>query len=1566
MAADEANRRILQLSQSLADRERELVSCNASQAFLKQDLEATKAELTAARDELRNEATKNSLLEQRLKRVTEELQQTRNDLASSTSERDSLNRTLGRVHEQLSSLKTECASKGLALTEAQLHYDGLLAAKEESIRSLQALLDAQTRQLREQQELWEEQRRSLKASLADVSLSAERTAGATGGAAAAAQAAALAELRAKLAVADKAAVKAAEREQKLLELLKHRERQVAKLKGKRNSSGQQGQRSGSDNRGNRDSDRVGDREREHRSGGEGGGGVGDGGGRAAGGRLGVRFADRLLGADSSDDSGCGDTATSLDLNGASPRRGGAAAAKGAAALRESTGNSRSAAVQAALQEERRRHEAARSRLAAAEREADDLRAQVSRLRAELVDAASGSAAGSSMQLADELMRAHRKIQELESQLRRAREGAVAAASEAMAASPVRTAGAGSGSPGLLTSVEHLAIVRQRLVRQRQEFEQLLERVVAGEPGLLRGAPGGVLLPEDVKSLMDRNLSRIDTLASMSALPEGRRGVGDAEGSHTASGAQQQQHSLFVVRAAWSTLRRALMSLQEAVAASLDVGANPAVAYIQGADFLSRIMREWVVGDKSMLDAAVEASMSAAVALVQEASARLQAHTVDAGVARQQLAEAQDEVAQLRLTNSMVAAEGERRLAETRVEVEELRRQVDLARAEVATVQPACLSPAPPKREASSRLNEVEAMRARAEAAEATARRAEAAAASSEVERTRLRKNLALLEGDMGNAEAAVVTREEERLRLSRALSDANATIALLHDRLDAYQATGSSELTALKTRIRDVVTALESPNLPQLHAMMVAAAAEGDGDVDPLDAAVATRSARSNANTPRRSNRRGGGVGGVMSESALNSLALGLHGRASDSNGGGSEDPAAVSASLVAALDSAATSCTAALHRAALLEMAHHEADRGAAAVVAVRAHLASATAEMAAGRVAFGDVLLSELLVMLDEGASPTAAPSPARGSAAAPQTPRARSASSGHWQLTAAAPAGGGGGSGMLGLRSQLAAARDQSQHLMRHLKNMEGLLLALKSALPEWLELATARLAARHRTELSRLRGLLGGQLAALRRDLRDMRASCKEALVEQAQQAADTLEQARRMAASADVDRAEATEHLNHLAKDLHALTELLSSTAAATAAITAGVDPATTASAAAAAAASAATPTASVATTAAGPAMASNGGSYGLATAASGSDVAAAPAAAGGLGYSLVRAVAAAARAVPELRAGCERIRRDAMGLVSDRDKAHAAAGAAAANVALVVRSVAEATPLPEVLVLALLNQAAAPDPSLAPIWCAKLRECLARQLAGVQSAAAEGVLRAQVEPLRREVERLTEELRAAKRRSAALQAQASRFLADSGQALESCRRAAGEAAAAVLDSVMAGVREEVAAVRLQVSDLEEGSSDVLRQANAAWADQLAAVRVSSSAAVAALEESVSLLQEQLGNEADAFDALRAESEAAAREAAERVSLEEQRSRNLSADLAVAKERLSALEAAETTLEGENRGLRKALRQRDMLAMGALQQQQVEEERQQQRSQRASAAGAGRGGDRGRDQDSSRE
>ncbi|GLI61118.1 hypothetical protein VaNZ11_003391 [Volvox africanus] len=1589
MATDDPNWRIQQLSQKLLDKEHELAACQTSQTFLKQELESANAELTAAREELRNEATKNSLLEQRLRRITDEVQQTRNELANSLSECDNLNRTLNRVHDQLNKFRSESTAKGIQLTELQLHYDSLLATKEESIRSLQALLDGQQKQLLEQQAVWEEEKRTLKAGLADATTSGHRAAAGQALAQAqavgvAVQSAALADLRAKLAAAEATALKAASREHKLVEMLRHREKQVVKLKQKRNSQGGRNTNGVAAGGGAKVRD-TGERDRgvvfvggADSAAGGGGGGGGSGAARLPGGK------GMFVGGISSDeDSLFADTATSLELSGTSPLRH-PVTTKGSFPARESPGNCRSAVLQAALQDERRRHEAVRSRLMVSEQEADDLRLQVSRLKAELLDTAPGGPVGSDVQLADELLRAHRTIQvtrnqytskELEAQLRRTRDGLVtptpgstaSVSPPASSSQTLRGGGARGGGPGLLTVTEHLVIVRQRLLRQRLEFEQLLERVLLADADLMRGVPSGVLLPEDVKGFLDRHLSRIDVLASIPGLPEARQpgpadhegaGVGVSSGGVLRAGGQhphqqhQHQHSLFVVRAAWSTLRRALISLQEAVASSLDVSANPAVAYLQGADFLSRIMREWVVGEKVALDTAVEASMSAAVALVQEAAGRLQAHALDAGVVRQQLQEAQDEVAKLRLTNSMVQAEGDRHLAERRVEVEELRRAIELARSEASALQA----------EAAVRLSELETARARADAAEVAAQRAEVAAAAAELERSRLRKNLAMLEGDKGNSDALAQSWEEERVRLTRALSDANATIALLHDRLEAHQAAGNSQMVALKQRIRDVVTTLESPSLPQLHAMMVAAAADGDGaaaadGADLAAAAVAGVGPARNVanNTPRRgAARRGGGGGlgnvGVLSEISLNTFALGMHavsGSGAITAGAaaataGADDPIAVSGSLVAALDFAAVSCSAALHRMALLEMAHQEVDRGVAAVAAVRSHLASATAEMAAGRVSFGDVLLTELLSMLDEATSnPTTSsssamvaapgPSPARGS----QTPRARSANSSAWHQLSGATGGA------MALRAQLATARDQTQNLMRHLKNMEGLILALKSALPEWLELATARLAARHRTELSRLRGVLGGQLATLRRGLREMKSSCHATMAEAAAQAEETLQQARRMAAAADEDRNEANMHLNHLSEGLQNLTDTLAAITATTTAAAAGGGGSvmnTPSSLAAANSTAAAPEMGPIRIT---PTMAAAGAAAPSPARVDGVTAAAGEMLPGGRAYSLVRSVASATRMISELRTSCEKIRRDAVALVSERDVARAAASAASASTNMVVKSVAEAVPLPEVLIMGLLLTA--PEQVLTPFWCVKLRECVAAQMGALQAAAVDGVVKGQVEPMRRKMEKLNDELKASKRRVALLQpqAQAASFMEESGTALESCRRAAGEAAAAVLDSVMAGVREEVTAVRMQVSDLETGSTDVLRKANAAWSDQLAAVRASSSAAVVALEESVAVLQAQLGNEADAYDRLRAESDAAVKEATERIAVEQQRIRSLHADLAIAKERLAALEAAETTLEGENRGLRKALRQREMLAMGLMQQQQQHEEDERQ-------------------------
>eukprot|EP00198_Chlamydomonas_reinhardtii_P004992 XP_001694328.1 predicted protein [Chlamydomonas reinhardtii] len=819
MAADELVKRVSELSVALVDRERELAACNASRTFLQQDLEATKSEISAAREELSNETTKCSLLESRLQRVTGELEQARADLASSVAERDSLHRTLGRVHEQLTVLKSDSSGKSLELAELQLYYDGLLEAKEASIQSLQTLLEGQQKQLREQQELWDEQRRSLKASLNDVSERVAASQAAAADAAAMQQAAAMAkELRERLLGAERALEEAGAREQQYL----------------------------------------------------------------------------------------------------------------------------------AVAEERRKREKLKSRLVSVGREAEELRLQVSRLQAELAGARADSSSGANVQLADELLRAHRTI-------------------------------------------------------------------------------------------------------------------------------------------------------QEAVSTSLDVATNPAVAYMQNADFLSRLMREWAVGDKAALDAAIEASVSAAVALVNEAGARLQTHARDLGVAQQQLAEAQDAVAQLRLTNGLLQQEADTRLAEVRGESEALRSQLDSARDQVARLQV----------DAGAHQGELAAARERAEAAAAAAKRAESTVASVEGDRARLRKVLASVEGDRGSAEAAALAREDELL-------------------------------AALKGKIRDVVTALESPSLPQLHAMMLLA-------------------------TEQEAGQPGGGGG---AGAGLGSVGQLLSGR----GGGG---------------------------------------------------------------------------------------------------LTPRR------HGGL------GGGGGGGQRGVL-------------------FEDTLHSLA----------------------------LGLALAAVRRDLAELRGSCRGTLADAASQAADSLQQAQHMSAQVDRDRGEASELLLELQRDL--------------------------------------------------------------------------------------------GRA---LRAGLERLRGELWQLAAERDAARAGWEAATGHACLLARAVAEALPLPEALVAALLAQAA-------------------------------------------------------------------RFLAESEAALEAVRREAGQAASAVMESVMEGVREEVAAVQSHVSELQDSSTEALRQANAAWSAQLNQVKASSSAAVAALEDTVSVLQAQLGSEADAYDALKAEQEAAAKESTDRAAAEGNKARGLASDLYV--------------------------------------------------------------------------
>lgn len=134
------------------------------------------------------------------------------------------------------------------------------------------------------------------------------------------------------------------------------------------------------------------------------------------------------------------------------------------------------------------------------------------------------------------------LQELELLLRQAREAAAAANSAAAMAAVAGAKGApaahasssggaaavahaDTGGRGSLTASEHLALVRQRLVRQRLEFERLLGRVAA-ESAARCGSP---LLEEDLRDMMDRHTSGVGAGREAG---RGRAGGGPKNGVYT--------------------------------------------------------------------------------------------------------------------------------------------------------------------------------------------------------------------------------------------------------------------------------------------------------------------------------------------------------------------------------------------------------------------------------------------------------------------------------------------------------------------------------------------------------------------------------------------------------------------------------------------------------------------------------------------------------------------------------------------------------------------------------------------------------------------------------------------------------------------------------------------------------------------------------------------------------------------------------------------------------------------------------------------------------------------------
>ena len=76
---------------------------------------------------------------------------------------------------------------------------------------------------------------------------------------------------------------------------------------------------------------------------------------------------------------------------------------------------------------------------------------------------------------------------------------------------------------------------------------------------------GVLPHRYVRRFLLPPFPQVDTVASLASLPEGLRDD------------PSMQHSVFVIRANWTTLRRLLLALQDAVAASMEASATSASA-----------------------------------------------------------------------------------------------------------------------------------------------------------------------------------------------------------------------------------------------------------------------------------------------------------------------------------------------------------------------------------------------------------------------------------------------------------------------------------------------------------------------------------------------------------------------------------------------------------------------------------------------------------------------------------------------------------------------------------------------------------------------------------------------------------------------------------------------------------------------------------------------------------------------------------------------------------------------------------------------------------------------------
>ncbi|MEW5299286.1 MAG: hypothetical protein WDW36_002317 [Sanguina aurantia] len=406
----------------------------------------------------------------------------------------------------------------------------------------------------------------------------------------------------------------------------------------------------------------------------------------------------------------------------------------------------------------------------------------------------------------------------------------AASSEAVAAASLLT------SSLTISTAEHSSILTERLAAQHADMQRHLS-ILVSEISTRFGAPEGELRSSFQRHMVQNHRQQQQRQRQRRPHRGGGRGEAEAvqrmlrlnerlsnESAAAGTATRAAQHSMQIARASWAPLRQLLASLH-GVLTGEERGLEPGI--VRGSELLQRLLCEWEPSaTAASLDLAIERSLAAGAALLEDVLARWQSHSRTSTASKQQAAADASALLLTRHAHGRALQEADAQVKQALERVDEL--QGELCRSQAAATEAHsrhCLDSSEKDRLVSALTSAQAAHQAVSEAL-----------AASEGERGRAQQMLAVVQGgkvdghliylftskkaSQGEVESLVAGKEQELARLRHTVGDLQATVALLHGRLEQREGPGQEDLESLKSKLRDVLSAVSAPSLRQLHHLM--------------------------------------------------------------------------------------------------------------------------------------------------------------------------------------------------------------------------------------------------------------------------------------------------------------------------------------------------------------------------------------------------------------------------------------------------------------------------------------------------------------------------------------------------------------------------------------------------------------------------------------------------------------------------------------------------------------------------------------------------------------------------